>query len=118
MTTTTLFILNEPPYGNERTYNGLRLAGALAKDEGTKVQIFLMGDAVVAAKKGQKVPQGHYNVDVMPKNVARHAGEIAACSTCMDARGMIDDELEEGCVRGTLEGLAQWTTGADRVLVF
>lgn len=26
-----LFILNGPPYGEERTYNGLRLAGALAK---------------------------------------------------------------------------------------
>jgi len=26
-----LFILNEPPYGNERLYNGLRLAGALAR---------------------------------------------------------------------------------------
>lgn len=27
----TLFVLNDPPYGTERTYNGLRLAGALAK---------------------------------------------------------------------------------------
>ena len=24
----TLFILNDAPYGNERAYNGLRLAGA------------------------------------------------------------------------------------------
>ena len=27
----TLFILNDPPYGTERSYNGLRLAGAMAK---------------------------------------------------------------------------------------
>lgn len=27
----TLFILNDPPYGTEGSYNGLRLAGALAK---------------------------------------------------------------------------------------
>jgi uncharacterized protein involved in oxidation of intracellular sulfur len=27
----TLFILNDPPYGTERSYNGLRLAGALSK---------------------------------------------------------------------------------------
>jgi uncharacterized protein involved in oxidation of intracellular sulfur len=26
-----LFILNDPPYGSERTYNTLRLARALAK---------------------------------------------------------------------------------------
>ena len=30
----TLFILNDPPYGTERSYNALRLAGALAKREG------------------------------------------------------------------------------------
>jgi len=27
----TLFILNEAPYGSERSYNGLRLAGTLSK---------------------------------------------------------------------------------------
>ena len=30
----TLFILNDAPYGTERSYNGLRLAGALSKREG------------------------------------------------------------------------------------
>ena len=43
--TTTLFILNEAPYGSERVYNGLRLAGALAGIEGQQVQVFLMADA-------------------------------------------------------------------------
>ncbi|HEY5618545.1 MAG TPA: hypothetical protein VIK60_11420 [Vicinamibacterales bacterium] len=33
----TLFILNDPPYGTERSYNGLRLAGALSKREGEQV---------------------------------------------------------------------------------
>ena len=28
----TLLILNDAPYGSERTYNGLRLAGSLARD--------------------------------------------------------------------------------------
>jgi uncharacterized protein involved in oxidation of intracellular sulfur len=27
----TLFVLNDPPYGSERSYNGLRLAGSLSK---------------------------------------------------------------------------------------
>lgn len=27
----TLVICNDPPYGTERSWNGLRLAGALAK---------------------------------------------------------------------------------------
>jgi len=38
-----LFILNDAPYGSEKTYNGLRLAMALQKDHpGTEVRIFLM----------------------------------------------------------------------------
>jgi hypothetical protein len=45
-----LIILNDPPYGTERVFNGLRLADAVAKrEEGAELRIFLMGDAVVAA---------------------------------------------------------------------
>jgi uncharacterized protein involved in oxidation of intracellular sulfur len=32
-----LIIINDPPYGTERSYNGLRLATALAKDEGASI---------------------------------------------------------------------------------
>lgn len=53
----TLFILNDAPYGTERSYNGLRLARALSKLEGQSVRVFLMGDAVACAKQGQKVPE-------------------------------------------------------------
>lgn len=55
--TSTLFILNDAPYGNERAYNGLRLAGALAAKEDQSVRLFLMADAVGCAKSGQKVPE-------------------------------------------------------------
>ena len=34
----TLFILNDPPYGTERSYNALRLAGSLSKREGEQVK--------------------------------------------------------------------------------
>jgi uncharacterized protein involved in oxidation of intracellular sulfur len=36
----TLFILNAPPYGTERSYNGLRLAGSLPKQEGQQIRVF------------------------------------------------------------------------------
>ena len=50
-----LFILNDPPYGNERCYNALRLGNALAKNEpSSEITIFLMANAVLCAKKGQK----------------------------------------------------------------
>lgn len=114
-----LFILNGAPYGDERTYNGLRLAGALAKREGSTVRVFLMGDAATAAKGGQKVPEGFYNVQLMLGRVARTGTDVVGvCGTCMDARGMTNDELMEGAHRGTLEEFADWSQWADKVFVF
>jgi uncharacterized protein involved in oxidation of intracellular sulfur len=106
--THTLFIINDAPYGNERAYNALRLAGALATREGQPVRLFLMADAVTCAKSGQKVPEGYYNVQIMLGKVARK-GEVGLCGTCMDARGLRDEELIDGAKRGTLAQLADWT---------
>lgn len=114
----TLFILNDPPYGTERSYNALRLAGALSKRDGEDVKVFLIGDAASCAKQGQKVPQGYYNTEVMLRNVGRHGGEIGVCGTCMDARGIVDAELTDTTYRSSLEELANWVQWADRTLVF
>jgi uncharacterized protein involved in oxidation of intracellular sulfur len=114
----TLLILNDPPYGTERSYNGLRLAGALAKRAEQEVRVFLMGDAAACAKVGQKVPQGYYNLGRMLQVVAQHRGEIGVCGSCMDARGLQDADLVQGSRRSTLEELTDWTLWADRVLVF
>ena len=114
----TLFILNHAPYGNELSYNGLRLAGSIARREGEEVKVFLMGDAASCGKKDQKTPQGFYNIEVMLKSVARHKNEIGVCGTCMDARGMAEPELVEGARRSTLEELANWTLWADKALTF
>ena len=115
----TLFILNDPPYGTERSYNALRLAGSLARRPDQEVKIFLMGDAASCAKAKQKVPQGYYNVELMLQGPAtRHGVEVGVCGTCMDARGIADGELVEGAKRGTLSQLTDWTAWAERVLVF
>ena len=114
----TLFILNDAPYGTERSYNGLRLAGALAKRDGQELKLFLIGDAAACAKGGQKVPQGYYNVEVMLKSVIRNKGEVGVCGTCLDARGIIEAELTEGAKRSTLEQLTDWTVWADKVMTF
>ena len=114
----TLFILNDPPYGTERSYNGLRLAASLARREGEEVKVFLMGDAASCAKKGQKVPQGYYNTETMLRNVSRHGAEIGVCATCMDARGLTDADLTATTHRSSLEELTTWVQRADRTLVF
>lgn len=111
-----LFILNDPPYGTERSYNGLRLAKAAAR-KGARVEVFLMADAVFCAKAGQKVPEGYYNLELMVKSAAR-SGRVLLCGTCMDARALADTELVEGARRGTLDELAELTVAADKVLVF
>ncbi len=113
----TLFIINDAPYGNERAYNALRLAGALAGREDQRVQVFLMADAVGCAKAGQKVPEGYYNLQFMLGKVLRK-GEVALCGTCMDARGLADQDMVDGARRSTMSELAQWTDEADKVLVF
>ena len=114
----TLLILNDPPYGTERSYNGFRLANTLVKREGEEVKVFLMGDAASCAKSGQKVPQGYYSLERMLKVLTLKGGETGVCGTCMDARGLVDDELAEGARRSTMDELTDWTLWADRVLVF
>lgn len=114
----SLVVLNDPPYGTERCYNGLRLAGSLAKRDGQEVKVFLMGDAAGCARSGQTGPQGFYNLNRMLRVVALNRGEIGVCGSCMDARGLGDADLLEGTRRSSLDELTEWTLWADRVLVF
>jgi uncharacterized protein involved in oxidation of intracellular sulfur len=114
-----LFILNDPPYGTERIYNVLRLAHALLKKElQTEVTVFLMADAVVGAKAGQKTPDGYYNVERMLKRVLTANGRVLLCGACMDARGLDDGALMADARRSTMDELAAATAEADKVLVF
>mgnify|MGYP000350642433 CR=1 FL=1 len=111
-----LIILNDPPYGTERSYNALRIAKAVI-NEGADVTVFLLADAISCARKGQKVPQGFYNIELMLKSILRK-GKVLICGTCMDARGMTDDDILEGAERSTMKVLAEHTLNADKVLVF
>ena len=114
-----LLILNDPPYGTERCYNGLRLANALVKREAaTQITVFLMADAVSAAKKTQKTPEGYYNLERMLKRFTMGNHRLLLCGTCMDARGLTEGELIDGARRSTMDELSEATLAADKVLVF
>ena len=71
-----LLIVNDGPYGNERPYNALRLALNLVKRPEIVVRVFLMGDGVNCAVRGQKTPDGYYNGERMLQSIARR-GEVA-----------------------------------------
>lgn len=113
----TLIILNDPPYGTERTYNGLRLAtNLLTMSDGLDLTVFLMGDAVSAAKTGQQTPNGYYNLDRMLQSLVKRKGRVLLCGTCMDARGLKPEEIIPGCERSTLDALTEATLAADKVI--
>ena len=71
-----LFVINDSPYGNEPSYNALRLAMNLAKREEVTVRIFMVGDGVNCAIANQKTPNGYYNIERMLKSLARR-GEVS-----------------------------------------
>jgi uncharacterized protein involved in oxidation of intracellular sulfur len=117
-TVKVLLVLNDPPYGTERSFNGLRLAGSLAKCDDVDVRIFLMGDAVGCAVTGQKVPDGYYHLDRMIASAVRHGAQVGCCGTCLDARGIAADHLLEGARPSSLDELTAWTIWADKVVTF
>jgi len=114
-----LIILNAPPYGTERSYNGLRMAkGLISNDPTIELTVFLMSDAVTCAARGQKTPSGYYNIEVMLNSVLRHNQTVLTCGTCMDARGLDEEDLVEGVSRSDMDTLSKTTIAADKVLIF
>lgn len=113
-----LLILNDPPYGSERTYNGLRLAMALQKNKEATVLVFLMADSILAGMSGQATPDGYYNLERMLKSILAKDGIVRFCGSCADARGLTDSMLITGVERGSMQELASWVVDSDKTLVF
>lgn len=111
-----LFIFNDSPYGSQRTYNGLRLALALARQ--VKVRVFLFGDGVTSGLAGPAQGHAEYNPQEMLKIIASLGHPIVACGTCMEARGLTQEALIPEVKRGTLDQLVEWTKEAAKVLSF
>lgn len=101
-------------------WNAFRLARALITTAiNMKVRIFLTGDAVATAKKGQKPPEGYYNLEEMLRELIGQDVEVVACRTCVAARGLTRGELVEGVQIGTTVGnLAKWVKESQKVLSY
>ncbi len=113
-----LVIINAPPYGSQRSYNGLKLARSIGEREETELRVFLFGDGAVCAKRDQKVAQGVPQIEEMLSGMSYQGATIGVCVTCMDERGIREEELAEGCHKSTLAELTDWTLWADKVLIF
>jgi uncharacterized protein involved in oxidation of intracellular sulfur len=62
-------------------------------------------------------PFDKINIERMLKPIVRKS-EVILCSTCMDARGIKDDEIVDGARRGTMVELTDLTLQAEKVIVF
>ncbi|HEU5157714.1 MAG TPA: DsrE family protein [Streptosporangiaceae bacterium] len=112
-----LFVMHDPPYGTERTYNGMRWAIQMLDADGdNEVKVYMFGDAVIVPAAGQKVPDGYYNLAKMTTSFINKGGELGNCGSCMIARGLTDDRLVLGARRSSMAELAEWTVWADKVI--
>jgi uncharacterized protein involved in oxidation of intracellular sulfur len=114
-----LFLLNASPFADERTYNALRLATALATNTAHQVRVYLMGESVSAARAGQAPRKDGYSpCSVLERIAEASATPIIACGSCLDTRGLGQGELVSWVRRGTLDELVESTAWADQVLVY
>ena len=114
-----LILLNEQPYGGEKSYNGLRLAMQIQKDyPGEEVRVFLMADAATCAVKDQVTPNGYYNIERMIKSVLLKGGEVKICGSCAAARGIKEEHIIEGTKMSTMAELTSWYMSSDKIISF
>ncbi|MGB8886364.1 MAG: DsrE family protein [Candidatus Korobacteraceae bacterium] len=113
-----LFVLNDSPYGSQRTYNALRLAGNLMRSRENEISLFLIGDGVTSAFEGFTPAHAHYNTPDMLRQLAGRGVHIGVCKTCLEERGIADPQLILGANRSILDDPTHWTDEADKVLVF
>jgi uncharacterized protein involved in oxidation of intracellular sulfur len=114
-----VLIINDAPYGTEKAYNALRMAITLQKDHpDEEVRIFLMADAVTCALPNQTTPQGYYNIERMLKAIINKGGQVKACGTCSEARGIKGLALIDGVEISTMSQLTLWTVESDKIITF
>jgi uncharacterized protein involved in oxidation of intracellular sulfur len=112
-----LLVVNTAPYGSEGPYNALRLADALAV-RGEHVEVFLMGDAVAAARAGQDPRGAHASLEQMLAGLLEKGVDVSCCGTCCSTRGITADEIVVNARMATIHDLAAATVRSDRVVSF
>ena len=112
-----LLVVSSAPYGSEGPFNAFRLAEALAIRE-EHVEVFLMGDAVHAARGGQDPRGAHASLEQMLLDLVDKAVDVSCCGTCCIARGLAEDDLIPGARVESIHDLAAATARSDKVVSF
>ena len=112
-----VFVVNDAPYASERGRHALKLAQALRRRR-VPVRLFLMGDAVAVAKLGQESGAPERNLETLLLQALAAGAEVRLCDSCLDRRGLTDDEIVNGVWRCGIDEFAAAVAGAGRVVTF
>ena len=116
-------VVADAPYGKERLYSALRFL-LVTLHEGHKANLFLLEDAVFAAKKGQappEMPVGNArmpNCEELLKAAIMEGLDVRACRVCCSERGVRDEEVIDGVQIGSMLDLVNWVVESDKALFF
>jgi tRNA 2-thiouridine synthesizing protein D len=113
---TITVVLADPPYGKQRPYTALRFLLAALR-QGHEANLFLLEDAVFAAKKEQQ-PQEMPNCEEMLQAAIQEGLRVKACTVCSVERGVKLEEVIEGVERGSMVDLVNWVVESDRIVFF
>jgi len=122
MTTITV-VVGDPPYGKQRLYTALRFS-LVALHEGHRANLFLLEDAVFAAKRGQDPPEmpvgeaGMPNCEELLRAAMQEGLIVKACRVCSMERGLQPDQVIEGVAIGSMVDLVNWVVESDRTVSF
>ncbi|MCD4732999.1 DsrE family protein [bacterium] len=121
---TILFIINEHPFGNERTWNALRLARRMSQRDNIEIRLFFFSDSVFCASEKPEFKSGAYdaerNLTYSPAEListTRNA-EVLVCGTCCKTRGVAESDLHDFASIGSLDSLSDWITDSNRVITY
>ena len=90
--------------------------GEAAMAKGHKVNIWLSGNSVMMAKKGQKAFKDYSHLEKRMKEMIAKGLEITVCEACAEARGYHKEDVPEGMKRASMDWYLASTFSADRVL--
>jgi tRNA 2-thiouridine synthesizing protein D len=116
-------VLGDPPYGTQRPYTALRFSLAALR-EGHQANLFLLEDAVFAAKREQQPPDmpvgdaGMPNCEELLQAAIQEGLRVKACTVCCVERGLKLEEITEGVDRGSMIDLVNWVVESDRTVFF
>jgi len=112
-----LIILSHSPFDGDTTWNALRLASTL-QDQAVAVRLFVMNDATDLVRRGAMPEGSEFDLQAMLRGLLPKGGRVKVCTTCVNRCGMSAGEVLPETPLATMDDLAQWVAGSDRVVTF